>query len=91
MSIRGRSACAWLRSNRKAMKAVGTAITTLTYRHQRQERTSVRSPPSSSPTEAPPPAMAPKIPNAFARSGEPAKVTVSSESADGARRAPKAP
>ena len=35
--------------------------------------------------------MAPKIPNALARSGESANVTVSSESADGASSAPKAP
>ena len=35
--------------------------------------------------------MAPKIPNAVGRSGDPAKVTVSSPSADGASNAPNAP
>ena len=48
-------------------------------------------PPSSRPTEAPPPAIAPKTPNALGRSGEPANVTVSSESAEGASSAPNAP
>jgi hypothetical protein len=51
----------------------------------------VSAPPSSSPTEAPPPAIALKIPNALARSGDPWKVTVSSDSAEGARSAPNAP
>ena len=48
-------------------------------------------PPSSSPTDAPPAAIALKMPNALARSGEPWKVTVSRPSADGASSAPKAP
>ena len=62
-----------------------------TYRHQRQDSVSVSTPPSSSPTEAPPPAMAPKMPNALARSGESTNVTVSSDSADGASSAPNMP
>ena len=81
----------WLTRRRSAKIAVGTAITRLTYRHQRQERNWVSAPPSTRPTDAPPPAMAPKIPNALARSGEPANVTVNSPSADGASSAPNAP
>jgi len=53
--------------------------------------TAASTPPSTRPTDAPPPAIAPKMPNAFARSGEPANVTVSSPSADGASNAPNAP
>ena len=48
-------------------------------------------PPSSSPTEAPPAAIALKIPNALGRSGDPWKVTVKRPSAEGASSAPKAP
>ena len=58
-------------SSRSATIAVGTAITRLTYRHQRHDSTWVSAPPSTSPTDAPPPAIAPKIPNALARSGRP--------------------
>ena len=35
--------------------------------------------------------MAPKIPNAVGRSGDPSNVTVSNDSAEGASSAPKAP
>ena len=48
-------------------------------------------PPRTRPTDAPPPAIAPKIPNAFGRSGDPANVTVKSPSADGASSAPNMP
>ena len=48
--------------------AAGTANSRFTYRHQRQERYSVRMPPSSRPMAEPPPAIAPKMPNALARS-----------------------
>ena len=86
-----RSGSRWLTRRRSAKIAVGTAITRLTYRHQRQERNWVSAPPRTRPTDAPPPAIAPKIPNAFARSGEPANVTVRSPSADGASSAPNMP
>ncbi len=66
-------------------------MTRFTYRHQRQDSAWVSAPPSSRPTEAPPPAIAPKMPNALGRSGESAKVTVNRDSADGASRAPKMP
>ena len=91
MSIRGRSGSASLRSRRIAANAVGIAIARFTYKHQRHDSACVSTPPSSSPTDAPPPAIAPKMPNAFARSGEPANVTVNSDSADGASSAPKIP
>ncbi len=68
-----------------------TAIGTLTYRHQRQDRYSVRAPPSIRPMAPPPPEIAPKIANALARSAASVNVTVSSDSAAGARRAPKMP
>ena len=67
-SIGGRSACTSLTSRRSAASAAGTANRRFTYRHQRQDSISVRMPPSSRPTAAPPPAMAPKMPNAFPRS-----------------------
>ena len=78
-------------SKRSAMMAVGTAMARLTYRLQRHESAWVSTPPSSSPTDAPPAAIALKMPNAFGRSGDPWKVTVSRPSADGARIAPNAP
>ena len=62
-----------------------------TYRHQRQDRYSVSTPPSSRPMAAPPPAIAPKMPNALARSAGSVKVVVSSDSAAGASSAPKTP
>ena len=51
----------------------------------------MRKPPSSSPTAAPLPASAPKMPNAFARSPGSVKVVASSDSEAGARMAPNAP
>ena len=71
-----------------------TAITekmTLTYRHHRQDRYSVSTPPSSSPMAPPAPAMAPKIPKALPRSAGLVKVTVSVDRAAGASMAPNAP
>src|SRR5947209_18958714 len=78
-------------SKRSPTIVVGKAITRLTYRHQRQERTSVSAPPSINPSEAPPPAIAPKIPNAVGRSGDPSNVTVNNPSAEGASSAANAP
>src|SRR5271163_2575618 len=91
MSIRGRPSGGWFCKSLSATSTVGMAISTLTYRHHRQDSACVSIPPRISPTEAPPPAIAPKMPNAFARSGEPANVTVNSDNADGASSAPKAP
>ncbi len=51
----------------------------------------VSTPPSSRPTEAPLPAIAPKMPNALLRSRRSVKVVVSSDSAAGASSAPNAP
>ena len=48
-------------------------------------------PPSINPNEAPPPAIAPKTPNALGRSGDPSNVTVSNPSAEGASSAANAP
>ena len=48
-------------------------------------------PPSSRPMAAPPPAIAPKMPNALPRSRGSVNVVVSSASADGASIAPKTP
>ena len=48
-------------------------------------------PPSSRPMAAPPPAIAPKMPNALARSDGSVKVVVSRTSAAGASSAPKTP
>ena len=90
-SIRARLGWRSFRNSRMARMAVGTAIARLTYRLQRHERAWVSTPPSSSPTDAPPAAIALKMPNAFGRSGDPWKVTVSRPSAEGARIAPKAP
>ena len=63
----------------------------LTARHQRHEKYSVSTPPSNSPIAAPLPEMAPKTPNAFARSFGSWNVTVISASAAGASRAAKTP
>jgi hypothetical protein len=63
----------------------------LTYRHQRQVRYSVSSPPSSRPTAPSAPAMAPKTPKALPRSLVPPNVVLSSDNAAGASSAPKAP
>ena len=67
------------------------AKTTLMYIVQRQSRVWVSRPPSSRPMAAPPPAMAPKMPKARARSLGAVNMTVSRDSADGASSAPKAP
>ena len=91
MSIRGRLSGGWFCKSLSATSTVGSAISTLTYRHQRQDSVCVSTPPRISPTDAPPPAIAPKMPKAFDRSDEPAKVTVRSDSAEGASSAPKAP
>ena len=87
----GGPAARWLTSSRSAAIAVGIAISRFTYRHQRQDSHSVRMPPSSRPTAAPPPAIAPKMPNALPRSAGSVNVVVSSASADGASSAPKTP
>ena len=76
---------------RDAAMAAGMANSRFTYRHQRQDRVWVSTPPSSSPTEVPLAAIALKMPNALGRSGEPLKVIVSSDSADGASNAPNDP
>jgi len=62
-----------------------------TYRHQRHDRYSVSSPPSRSPIAPPVPATAPYTLKALPRSFGSLKVTVSSDSADGASKAPNAP
>ncbi len=58
---------------------------------QRQEMYSVRMPPSSRPIAAPPPAIAPKTPNALPRSAGSVNVVVSSAERAGASSAPKTP
>jgi len=58
---------------------------------KRQVSDWVRMPPSSSPTEAPAPAIAENTPNALARSAGSVNVVVKSDSADGASSAPNAP
>src|SRR5580693_1076637 len=63
----------------------------LMYRPQRQDRYDVSAPPSSSPTAAPAPAMAPYTPNALPRSFGSVKVVVSSDSAAGASIAANTP
>ena len=63
-----------------------------TYRHHRQDRSCVRTPPSSSPSAPPAPEIAPKIPNARPRSfASPANVTDSIDSAAGASIAANPP
>src|SRR3984885_9395433 len=91
MSIQARPGGLWLTSNRNATSVVGTAITRLTYKHQRHESTCVNTPPSRSPSAPAPPATAPKIPNAFGQSAVPANVTVKSDSAAGANSAANTP
>ena len=90
-SSRGRAGCATFSISRSAPIAVGTAITRFTYRHQRQLSHSVRIPPRSRPTAEPPPATAPKMPNALPRSSGSLNVMASSASADGASSAAKTP
>ena len=67
------------------------AIGALTPRHQRHEKNSVRVPPTIRPIAAPPPEIAPKTPNAFARSDGTLNVSEMIASAAGARSAPKTP
>ena len=63
----------------------------LTYSVQRQFAYSVRKPPSSRPTDAPEPAIAPKMPNAFARSFGSLNVVVSRLRMAGASSAANTP
>src|SRR4051794_41011721 len=63
----------------------------LTYSVQRQLAYSVRTPPSSRPIEPPAPAIAPKMPNALARSTGSVKVVVRMDRMAGARSAANAP
>ena len=74
-----------------AAEAATIAIGMLTNRHHRHEAYSVSTPPSSKPIAAPPPVIAPKTANAFARSFAAWKVTVTRERAAGASIAAKAP
>jgi len=67
------------------------AIGMFTNRHHRQDAYSVNTPPSSSPTAAPPPEIAPKTAKALARSLAAWNVTVTKDSAAGASIAAKAP
>ena len=90
-SMRARSGLASLTSRITALTAAGIANSRLTYRHQRHDSTSVRMPPSSRPIAAPPPAIAPKIPNALPRSSGSVNVVVSNDNAEGASSAPNAP
>ena len=62
-----------------------------TYKVHRQDRYSVSTPPSSRPTEAPAPAIAPNTANALPRSLGSANVLVRIDSADGAMTAANAP
>src|SRR6516165_10295949 len=81
----------WRCSSVTAPTAAMAAKNRFTYRHQRQDRYSVSSPPSSSPTAPPAPAIAPYTPNALPRSAGSVNVTVSVDSAAGASIAPNAP
>ena len=49
MSIRARSGALWLTSRRNATSVVGTAITRLTYRHQRHDKHLGQHPPEQQP------------------------------------------
>ena len=62
-----RAATCWSTTSR-APNTATPANARFTYRHQRQDRYSVSTPPMSRPTAAPEPAIAPKIPNALLRS-----------------------
>src|SRR5215469_8028188 len=90
ISSLGRSGEVCRRSSTDAPTPDTAAKTRFTYRHQRQDRYSVSTPPSSRPTAPPAPAMAPKTPNAFPRSFGSVNVTVSTDSAAGAISAPRA-
>ncbi len=79
------------RMTKTAPAAAMAANGMFTKNVQRQFRYSVSTPPRKRPMAAPPPAMAPKMPNAFARSLASVNSTASRESAAGASRAPKMP
>jgi hypothetical protein len=91
MSSRGRCGDGWRRSSMAAPMAAIAAKNRFTYRHQRQDKYCVSTPPSSRPIAPPTPAIAPNTPNAFPRSLEPLKVVVRIESAEGASSAPNKP
>ncbi len=88
-SIRGRLSWGTLCRRVSAPAIPIPANSRLTYRHHRQLRYSVSAPPSSRPTAAPEPASAPNTPNALPRSAGSVNVVASSDSAAGARMAPK--
>ena len=67
--------------------AIGVLISSV----HRQDAYSVRTPPTRRPTALPPPATAPKSPNASARSLGWVNVTVSNDNAAGAMTAANAP
>ena len=90
-SSRGFPGAGWRRSSVAAPTAAMLAKIRFTYRHQRQDRYSVSIPPSSSPIAPPAPATAPYTPKARPRSRGSVNVTASSDSADGASKAPNAP
>src|SRR5207249_11915406 len=90
-SIRGRLAGRPPRRYASAPAAAIAANTRLTYRHQRHERYSVRTPPRTSPMALPPAATEPKTPKALPRSRGSVNVLTRVPSAAGARTAPNAP
>ncbi len=91
MSILGRSVSAGLASNSSAPASATPAKMTFTYITQRHDAHSVSMPPSRSPTAAPAPDNALKMPKAFGLSAGSVKVTLSSESAAGASSAANSP
>src|SRR5262249_32289251 len=78
-------------SRRKPATSVAAAPGTLTNRHHRQSRDSVRAPPNTRPGAPARPAIAPNPANALARSFAAVNVTASSDSAVGASSAAHAP
>src|SRR5262245_62506832 len=66
-------------------------MTRFTYRHQRQDRYSVNTPPSTRPTPPPAPTIAPYTPNAFPRTAGSLNVVDKIDSAAGASSAPNPP
>ena len=86
--------CASLRDSgtrRKAAAITATPIGTLTKKIHSQERYWVRMPPSSSPTAAPPAAIAPQTASAFVRCSPSRKVVVMMDSAAGETNAAPKP
>ena len=71
------------RTNRGASAKARTPTGTLTKKIHSQPRYFVRTPPSSTPTAAPRPPIAPQMPSALLRSGPSSKVVVMIESAAG--------